>query len=78
MYLLKLFRIFHSANAIPCASELFGSAAKEANAKVETDPAGTVHISLADELSKLGELKAQGVLTEAEFVKAKSKLIENL
>jgi hypothetical protein len=78
MDLLNRFRIIHSANANPYAPELFGSAAKEANAKVETDPAGIVHISLADELSKLAELNAQGVLTEAEFLKAKSKLLENL
>lgn len=33
-------------------------------------------MSLADELQKLATLKADGVLTEAEFVQAKARLIQ--
>lgn len=38
-------------------------------------PAASPSVSVADEIKKLGELRAQGLLTEAEFAAHKAKLL---
>lgn len=43
---------------------------------VSPDPAATPPPSLADEMAKLAKLKADGVLSEAEFQAAKAKLLK--
>jgi hypothetical protein len=48
------------------------TAAKKAPAATSTNPT-----SKMDELKKLGELKAAGILTEEEFQKEKEKLLNS-
>jgi hypothetical protein len=40
-------------------------------------PAAAGESSMIDQLKELGELKAQGILTEEEFAAQKAKLLEN-
>ena len=67
-----------------------GFSAKEANRKVKDDNEDNIshdqpgdeqslsnEQSLSDELEKLNKLKDSGVLTQEEFEKAKSKLLNN-
>jgi hypothetical protein len=48
---------------------------EEMTRKYIQDVSASSGASAADELAKLGELKAQGVLTEAEFAAQKAKLL---
>ena len=44
--------------------------------KLITDTKGNTPTSVSDEIAKLYEMKEQGIITEAEFVRLKTKLIE--
>ncbi|MDB2679309.1 SHOCT domain-containing protein [Candidatus Pelagibacter bacterium] len=50
---------------------------KEENEENETQVSSTSANDLSDEISKLNELHKSGVLTQEEFEKAKSKLLNN-
>jgi len=61
-----------------------GFSAKEANRKIKDEEEDNISPdqlnddqSLSDQLEKLNKLKESGVLTEEEFEKAKSKLLNN-
>ena len=60
-----------------------GFSAKEANRKIKDEDKDNISPelnddqSLSDQLEKLNKLKESGVLTEEEFEKAKSKLLNN-
>ena len=53
----------------------YDQAAAPAAAPVAAAPAAAPEVDLMDQLQKLGDLKAQGILTEEEFAAQKAKLL---
>jgi len=53
----------------------YEQAAAPAAAPVAAAPAAAPEVDLMDQLQKLGDLKAQGILTEEEFAAQKAKLL---
>jgi hypothetical protein len=70
--LLGRFEVIYKANCAPYKKELFGTALKEAEAKIAPVNAG----SLVDELKKLADMRAEGLLTDEEFAAAKAVLLK--
>ena len=60
------------------AFEAFSKGLQERLRKVEVPISNPVNQSIADELRKLGELKKDGIISEAEFSQAKAKLLAAL
>lgn len=76
--LLARFRMMHIANSKPYSPELFGSAARDAQNAQEESVSGNGNIPIAEQLTKLAQLRDQGILTEEEFTTAKQRLIDKL
>ncbi len=74
--LLMALRAIYIANSQPYTPELFGTAARDAQAN-QVSSSLPMQSSLVDELSTLVELKTSGFLTEQEFQVAKARLLGN-